>query len=92
MFVAILELKLHEHFHSVICNSWKWSHLGLQLTFNFPGLIVILAFQDEQNVLLLWEEDVFLNHFINYVLLKEGEAESQDLAWKQTQKMLWVFE
>lgn len=53
MFVAILELKLHEHFHSVICNSWKWSHLGLQLTFNFPGLIVILAFQDEQNVLLL---------------------------------------
>jgi len=23
--------------------------------------------------------------------LKEGEAESQKLAWKQTQKMLWVF-
>lgn len=45
-------------FYSVTFNSWKWSHLGLQLTFNFPGLIVILAFEDKQNVLLLWKEDV----------------------------------
>lgn len=30
------------------------------------------------------EEDVFLNHFIKYVPLKEGETKSQNLAWKQT--------